>query len=185
MSGVGRRLWKKLSMGGILDELLVWQDTLWASSISLRFGVRCISCVNILPRLSANRFFARGTTSGAGATVNSLLFAVHGAWCICSWNSWLSIFLLNNDDESRYTAVSDIVRGDYSCVNKTVLGWQLAHYAKFIFLNRPRRMFRRYFVDDMKSFWYFRWRLLGAYKNSFGWNLKELVNYSLCCLWGN
>lgn len=31
----------------------------------------------------------------------------------------------------------------------------------------PKRMFRRYFIDDMKFFWYFGKQLLGIYKNPF------------------
>lgn len=32
------------------------------------------------------------------------------------------------------------------------------------FLKEPKRMFKRYFIDDMKSFWYFGKQLLGLYK---------------------
>lgn len=35
------------------------------------------------------------------------------------------------------------------------------------FLKEPRRMFRRYFVDDMKFFWYFGKQLLGKYRDPF------------------
>lgn len=35
------------------------------------------------------------------------------------------------------------------------------------FLQEPRRMYRRYFVDDPKFFWYFLKQLLGIYKNPF------------------
>lgn len=34
---------------------------------------------------------------------------------------------------------SEIIRGGYLYVDKTDLVWQLAHYAKYIFLSRPRR----------------------------------------------
>lgn len=33
------------------------------------------------------------------------------------------------------------------------------------FLKEPKRMFKRYFVDDMKFFWYFGKQLLGIYKS--------------------
>lgn len=36
------------------------------------------------------------------------------------------------------------------------------------FLKEPRRMFRRYFVDDIRFFWYFGRQLLGLYKDPFG-----------------
>ena len=35
------------------------------------------------------------------------------------------------------------------------------------FLKEPKRMFKRYFIDDMKFFWYFGKQLLGFYKNPF------------------
>ena len=35
------------------------------------------------------------------------------------------------------------------------------------FCKEPRRLFQRYFVDDMKFFWYFGKQLLGVYKNPF------------------
>lgn len=35
------------------------------------------------------------------------------------------------------------------------------------FLQEPRRMYRRYFVDDPKFFWYFTRQLLGLYKDPF------------------
>lgn len=35
------------------------------------------------------------------------------------------------------------------------------------FLQEPRRLFKRYWVDDMKFFWHFGKQLLGQYKNPF------------------
>lgn len=35
-------------------------------------------------------------------------------------------------------------------------------------LKEPRRLFKRYFVDDMQFFYYFAQQLLGIYKNPFG-----------------
>lgn len=35
------------------------------------------------------------------------------------------------------------------------------------FLKEPKRMFKRYFVNDMKFFWYFGKQLMGTYKNPF------------------
>ena len=35
------------------------------------------------------------------------------------------------------------------------------------FLQEPKRLFRRYFIDDMKFFWYFGKQLLGVYRNPF------------------
>lgn len=36
------------------------------------------------------------------------------------------------------------------------------------FLQEPRRMYKRYFVDDPKFFWYLLKQMLGRYKNPFG-----------------
>ena len=36
------------------------------------------------------------------------------------------------------------------------------------FLKEPKRMFKRYFVDDMQFFYYFAKQLMGIYKNPFG-----------------
>ncbi len=36
------------------------------------------------------------------------------------------------------------------------------------FLKEPKRLFKRYFVDDMKFFYYFFLQLVGKYKNPFG-----------------
>ena len=36
------------------------------------------------------------------------------------------------------------------------------------FFREPRRLFKRYFVDDMKFFWYFGKQVLGVYRNP--WN---------------
>ena len=35
------------------------------------------------------------------------------------------------------------------------------------FLMEPKRLFKRYFVDDMKFFWYFGKQLIGVYKDPF------------------
>ena len=35
------------------------------------------------------------------------------------------------------------------------------------FLKEPKRMFKRYFIDDIKFFWYFGKQLLGTYKDPF------------------
>lgn len=47
-------------------------------------------------------------------------------------------------------------------VQKFALEWL------FRFLMEPRRMFRRYFIDDIRFFWYFGKQLLGVYRDPFG-----------------
>ena len=46
--------------------------------------------------------------------------------------------------------------------------WQQMYLEWFYrFCQEPKRLFKRYFVDDMKFFWYFAKQLLGIYKNPF------------------
>ena len=46
--------------------------------------------------------------------------------------------------------------------------WQKMYLEWFYrFCKEPRRLFKRYFVDDMKFFWYFGKQLLGVYRNPF------------------
>ena len=46
--------------------------------------------------------------------------------------------------------------------------WQKMYLEWFYrFCKEPRRLFKRYFVDDMKFFWYFGKQLIGVYRNPF------------------
>ena len=46
--------------------------------------------------------------------------------------------------------------------------WQKMYLEWFYrFLQEPRRLFKRYFIDDPKFFWYFGKQLLGLYKDPF------------------
>lgn len=46
--------------------------------------------------------------------------------------------------------------------------WQKMYMEWFYrFLQEPRRLFKRYFIDDPKFFWYFGKQLLGIYKDPF------------------
>lgn len=49
---------------------------------------------------------------------------------------------------------SEIIRNGYVYVDKTDLVWQLAHYAKYIFLSRPRRFGKSLLTSTLES--YFR-----------------------------
>ena len=49
---------------------------------------------------------------------------------------------------------SEIIKNDYVYVDKTALVWQLAHYAKYIFLSRPRRFGKSLLTTTLAS--YFR-----------------------------
>jgi hypothetical protein len=47
---------------------------------------------------------------------------------------------------------SEIIRNGYVYVDKTDLIWQLAHYAKFIFLSRPRRFGKSLLTSTLESY---------------------------------
>ena len=49
---------------------------------------------------------------------------------------------------------SEIIRGGYVYVDKTDQVWQLTHYAKYIFLSRPRRFGKSLLTSTLES--YFR-----------------------------
>lgn len=53
-------------------------------------------------------------------------------------------------------------------IKRAPIFWQNIYMEWFYrFLQEPRRMFRRYFIDDTKFFWYFGKQLLGYYKDPF------------------
>ena len=58
--------------------------------------------------------------------------------------------------ERRYSigiqTFSEIVRGGYVYVDKTDLVWQLAHYAKYVFLSRPRRFGKSLLTSTLRSY---------------------------------
>ncbi len=47
---------------------------------------------------------------------------------------------------------SEVVREKYIYVDKTDLVWQLAHYAKYIFLSRPRRFGKSLLTSTLESY---------------------------------
>ena len=47
---------------------------------------------------------------------------------------------------------SEIIKVGYVYVDKTDLVWQLAHYAKFIFLSRPRRFGKSLLSSTLNSY---------------------------------
>ena len=49
---------------------------------------------------------------------------------------------------------SEIIWGEYVYIDKTDLVWQLAHYAKYVFLSRPRRFGKSLLSSTLES--YFR-----------------------------
>ena len=47
---------------------------------------------------------------------------------------------------------SEIIRGGYVYVDKTDQVWQLAHYAKYIFMSRPRRFGKSLLASTLESY---------------------------------
>ena len=47
---------------------------------------------------------------------------------------------------------SEIIQGGYLYVDKTDLSWQLANYAKYIFLSRPRRFGKSLLSSTLHSY---------------------------------
>lgn len=47
---------------------------------------------------------------------------------------------------------SEIINGGYVYVDKTDLVWQLVHYAKFIFMSRPRRFGKSLLTSTLESY---------------------------------
>lgn len=46
----------------------------------------------------------------------------------------------------------EIIRGEYVYVDKTDVVWQLAHYAKYVFLIRPRRFGKSLLTSTLESY---------------------------------
>jgi len=47
---------------------------------------------------------------------------------------------------------SEVIRGGYTYVDKTDLVWEMAHYAKYIFLSRPRRFGKSLLTSTLDSY---------------------------------
>ena len=60
---------------------------------------------------------------------------------------------------------SEIIRGGYLYVDKTDLVWQLAHYAKYIFLSRPRRFGKSLLSSTLHSYFAGQKELFEGLKN--------------------
>ena len=61
---------------------------------------------------------------------------------------------------------SEIVKGNYFYADKTAIVYQLAHYAKFHFLSRPRRFGKSLFVSTLQAYFEGRKETLGFLRKS-------------------
>lgn len=59
---------------------------------------------------------------------------------------------------------SEMIRGGYVYVDKTDLIWQLTHYAKYVFLSRPRRFGKSLLTSTLESYFLGEKELFGGLK---------------------
>ena len=79
---------------------------------------------------------------------------------------------------------SEIVNGNYFYADKTSIVYQLAHYAKFHFLSRPRRFGKSLFVSTLQSYFEGRKELFkGLAIDSLEkeWMAFPVVHFDLSC----
>lgn len=67
-----------------------------------------------------------------------------------------------------FLALGATIDFEAGLVKRAPMIWQKMYMEWFYrFLQEPRRLFKRYFIDDPKFFWYFGKQLLGIYKDPF------------------
>ncbi len=79
---------------------------------------------------------------------------------------------------------SEIVRGNYFYADKTAIVYQLAHYAKFHFLSRPRRFGKSLFVSTLQAYFEGRKELfkgLAIEKLEKEWTAYPVIYLDLSC----
>ena len=79
---------------------------------------------------------------------------------------------------------SEIVKGNYFYADKTAIVYQLAHYAKFHFLSRPRRFGKSLFVSTLKAYFEGKKELfkgLAIEKMEKEWTAYPVIHLDLSC----
>lgn len=73
-----------------------------------------------------------------------------------------------------YLALGATIDFEAGIIKRAPKIWQKMYMEWFYrFLQEPRRLFKRYFIDDPKFFWYFGKQLLGLYKDPFAQETKS------------
>lgn len=81
---------------------------------------------------------------------------------------WIDAHKLQMPNVDIWMALGATIDFEAGNIKRAPMIWRKLYLEWFYrFLQEPRRMFRRYFVDDMKFFWYIGKQLLGVYKNPF------------------
>ena len=79
---------------------------------------------------------------------------------------------------------SEIVKGNYFYADKTAIVYQLAHYAKFHFLSRPRRFGKSLFVSTLQAYFEGKKELfkgLAVEKMETEWTAYPVIHLDLSC----
>ena len=81
---------------------------------------------------------------------------------------WIAAHKDKMPDVKIWMALGATIDFEAGTIKRAPLIWQKMYMEWFYrFLQEPRRLFKRYFIDDPKFFWYFGKQLLGLYKDPF------------------
>lgn len=81
---------------------------------------------------------------------------------------WITRYRYQMTNVRLFLALGATVDFEAGCVKRCPLSLQRLGLEWFWrFCHEPKRLFRRYFIDDVKFFWYFLKQLLGIYNNPF------------------
>lgn len=81
---------------------------------------------------------------------------------------WIDKHKSNMPNVKIWMALGATIDFEAGNIKRAPLIWRKLYLEWFYrFLQEPRRLFKRYFIDDMKFFWYFGKQLMGVYKNPF------------------
>ncbi len=81
---------------------------------------------------------------------------------------WIDAHKHNMPDVDIWMALGATIDFEAGNVKRAPIIWRKLYLEWFYrFLQEPRRLFRRYFIDDMMFFWYFGKQLLGIYKSPY------------------
>ena len=81
---------------------------------------------------------------------------------------WIEAHKLEMPDVAIWMALGATIDFEAGNIKRAPMIWRKMYMEWFYrFLQEPRRMYKRYFVDDPKFFWYLLKQKLGIYKNPF------------------
>lgn len=122
-----------------------------ALSPSMGFDDKEFECQEIVARINH---------SGANVVVVGVGSPKQEKW-IMKWKSRMP-------NVKTWMALGATIDFEAGVSNRPPLIWRrLCMEWLYRFLHEPKRLFHRYFIDDMKFFWYFGKQLLGIYKDPF------------------